>query len=42
LKSILKKCLSLGRIFEINVFQETHLWKQALAIGMLKVVDITT
>jgi len=28
--------------FEINVFQEIHLWKQPLAIGMLKVVDIAT
>ena len=42
LKSILKKCFSLCEIFEINVFQEIHLWKQALATGMLKVVDITT
>jgi len=26
----------------MNVFQEIHLWKQTLAIGMLNVVDITT
>jgi len=38
----IKKCLSLWWIFEINVFQEVHLWKQTLAIRMLKVVDITT
>jgi len=42
LKSVLKKCLSLCWIFEINVFQEIHPWKQMLAIGMLKVVDIAT
>jgi len=42
LKSIFKKCLSLCWICEINVFHEIHLWKQTVAIGMLKVVDITT